>query len=99
MLHYSSSYISGGTKWLSQTYFFLPYPLDLVNRDNQKFVVSRYIGSWGFVGMSTFNFKVHGLWYVLQAPLPVILTQHSVRDLSSKSDIQSTYGERKTISV
>lgn len=61
MLHYSSSYISGGTKWLSQTYFFLPYPLDLVNRDNQKFVVSRYIGSWGFVGMSTFNFKVHGL--------------------------------------
>lgn len=40
---------------------FLPYPFYLVGGDYQKFVVSRYIGSWGFVGLSMFNFKVRGL--------------------------------------
>lgn len=39
---------------------FLPY-LFYLGGDYQKFVVSRHIGGWGFVGLSMFNFKVHGL--------------------------------------
>ena len=38
----------------------LPHPFYLVSGGHQKFVVSRYISIWGFMGLSTFNFKVHG---------------------------------------
>lgn len=39
---------------------FLPY-LFYLGGDYQKFVVSRHIGGWGLLGLSMFNFKVHGL--------------------------------------
>lgn len=61
MLHFSSSYYLVAPTGCHKFTLFLPYPLYLVNWDNQKFVVLRYIGSRGFVGMSMFNFKVHGL--------------------------------------